>query len=124
MSSAYTDDSSEQFSAGQEGADPAETVDTDAPQARGAAGDAFVDAAGRARFARESVALPGQPLVTEPQGPAAGFTGQVPAQPANSAYTFAGVQGSDDAAQADRAASNARIFRGDLYAEPEPDEGV
>jgi hypothetical protein len=65
----------------------------------------------RERYVRETVAIPGQPVVREADGTEWGFTGQVPAQPDNEAYTVAGVTSGDEAARADRAASNPRLFR-------------
>jgi hypothetical protein len=115
------EDKANEAGAGKAGTDPSElaadsptakqdrTDDGDADSRREGARELVTDAE-REQFARESQALPGQPIVREAEGVEAGFTGQVPAQPENDAYTF---PGSDEAAMADRKASNPRIFRED-----------
>lgn len=90
-------------------------TDSDPDEARSGAADQSSDE-DRERLLRESVALPGQPMVVDRDGPEYGYVGQVPAQPPNEAYTFNGV-GDGEAAKADRAASNPRLFRGSLYAQ-------
>jgi hypothetical protein len=91
-----------------------EGLEPDADAERSGARDLSSDE-DRERLMLESVALPGQPMVLDRDGPEYGYVGQVPAQPPNEAYTFNGVGESDEAAKADRQASNPRIFRGSLY---------
>lgn len=91
-------------------------ADDEPDEARSGAQDLVGDE-DRDRLMRESVALPGQPMVLDRDGQEYGYVGQVPAQPPNEAWTVEGVTSSDEAAKADRAASNPRIFRGSLYSQ-------